>query len=235
MIRADVDHGPGWEEAGGSRASPARRPAGSRCSPDLHLREHRTAQGARLTPPQILAGGWNSAIAHELSGETAALCVLPLYHINAETVTLMPTLLTGGSVVMPHRFLVRCFWEWIAEYRCTWSALVPTIISQLLDWVDPRAEGMERRWSESGSCAPPRHRWPRPCTGPSRRSSGSCSSRPWVRPSAVGTSSPTHCRRQRQDRHAGPPYGFEARIVGPEGRTVPRRAGGNLSSAARAS
>ena len=71
--------------------------------------------------------------------------MLPLYHINAETVTLVPTLLTGGSVVMPRRFLVRSFWDWITEYRCTWSALVPTIITQLLDWIDPRRREWTRR------------------------------------------------------------------------------------------
>ncbi len=57
----------------------------------------------------------------------------PLYHINAECVTLVPTLMSGGSIVVPHGFLAGKFWEWIGVYRCTWSALVPTIISQLLD------------------------------------------------------------------------------------------------------
>ena len=51
----------------------------------------------------------------------------------------MPTLLSGGSVVVPHHFNVSQFWDWLDEYRCTWSAVVPTIISQLLDWKDPRA------------------------------------------------------------------------------------------------
>jgi len=52
----------------------------------------------------------------------------------------MPTLMSGGSVVIPHGFAVSEFWNWLDDYRCTWSALVPTIISQLLDWKDPKAE-----------------------------------------------------------------------------------------------
>ena len=52
----------------------------------------------------------------------------------------MPTLTSGGSVVVPHGFLVNEFWNWLDDYRCTWSAVVPTIISQLLDWQDPRAD-----------------------------------------------------------------------------------------------
>ena len=47
--------------------------------------------------------------------------------------------MSGGSVVVPHRFSVSEFWDWLDKYRCTWSALVPTIISQLLDWPDPYA------------------------------------------------------------------------------------------------
>ena len=31
------------------------------------------------------------------------------------------------------------YWNWLDDYRCTWSAMVPTIISQLLDWKDPKA------------------------------------------------------------------------------------------------
>jgi acyl-CoA synthetase (AMP-forming)/AMP-acid ligase II len=50
-----------------------------------------------------------------------------------ECVTLIPTLLSGGSVVVPHYFVVSQFWDWMDKYCCTWSALVPTIVSQLLD------------------------------------------------------------------------------------------------------
>ena len=53
---------------------------------------------------------------------------------------MIPTLMSGGSVVIPRGFVVSEFWNWLDDYRCTWSALVPTIISQLLDWKDPKAE-----------------------------------------------------------------------------------------------
>ena len=44
-------------------------------------------------------------------------------------------------MVIPHQFVVSDFWNWIEDWCCTWSAVVPTIISQLLDWNDPKAEG----------------------------------------------------------------------------------------------
>ena len=89
------------------------------------------------THSSVLAHGWNSIEAHRLSSMDRSLLVLPLYHINAECVTLIPTLLSGGSVVVAHRFVVSKFWDWIDDLRVTWSALVPTIISELVDWDDP--------------------------------------------------------------------------------------------------
>ena len=103
--------------------------SGSVGQPKAAIHSHRT----------ILAHGRNSMRSHQLSSNDRSLLVLPLYHINAECVTLMPTLFSGGSVVVPHHFNVSQFWDWLDEYRCTWSAVVPTIISQLLDWKDPQA------------------------------------------------------------------------------------------------
>jgi amino acid adenylation domain-containing protein len=104
--------------------------SGSTGHPKAAVHTHRT----------ILAGGRNSVEAHQLTAADRSLLVLPLYHINAECVTLIPTLLSGGSVVVPRRFSISHFWDWLDGYECTWSAIVPTIVSQLLDWHDPGAE-----------------------------------------------------------------------------------------------
>lgn len=104
--------------------------SGSVGRPKAAIHSHRT----------LLAHGRNAILSHELSRADRALLVLPLYHINAECVTVMPTLLSGGSIVVPHRFSVSRFWDWLDDYHCTWSAVVPTIVAQLLDWQDPRAE-----------------------------------------------------------------------------------------------
>jgi long-chain acyl-CoA synthetase len=103
--------------------------SGSTGHPKAAVHTHRT----------ILAGGRNSVAAHELTADDRSLLVLPLYHINAECVTLVPTLLSGGSVVVPRRFSISQFWDWLDDFQCTWSAIVPTIVSQLLDWQDPKA------------------------------------------------------------------------------------------------
>jgi amino acid adenylation domain-containing protein len=82
----------------------------------------------------LLAGAANVVQAHELTGRDRSLLVLPIHHINATNVTLLPTLLAGGSVVVPRRFNVDRFWSWLVDHGCTWSALVPTLVSQLVDW-----------------------------------------------------------------------------------------------------
>lgn len=96
-------------------------------------------KGTIHTHRSVLAHGRNSIQAHELTDADRSLLVLPMYHINAECVTLVPTLMSGGSVVVPHGFAVREFWDWVDDYQCTWSAVVPTIIAQLLDWKDPKS------------------------------------------------------------------------------------------------
>jgi sulfoacetaldehyde dehydrogenase len=124
-------------------------------------------KGALLSHRNSIAGGRNTAHAHRLTGQDRALCVLPLYHINGEMVTVMGPLVSRGSVVMPHRLSIGQFWSLIARYRCTWFSVVPTIISYLLeradrDGFDPEALGglKQLRFGRSASAplAPEMHR-----------------------------------------------------------------------------
>lgn len=89
-------------------------------------------KGVRLSHRALIAGGHNTAIAHQLTARDRALCVLPLYHINGMCVTLMAPLLTGGAVVMPRKFSPAKFWPLIADHQCSWFSVVPTQISYLL-------------------------------------------------------------------------------------------------------
>ncbi len=89
-------------------------------------------KGVRLTHKNLIAGGMNTALAHELNARDRALCVLPLYHINGLCVTLMAPLGSGGSVVMPPSFSVSSFWNTLETEQCSWFSVVPTQISYLL-------------------------------------------------------------------------------------------------------
>lgn len=80
----------------------------------------------------LLAGGWTTAIAHQLTEADRGFCVLPIYHINGLCVTVMGALVSGGSLAMVSRFSASKFWEQAEQARITWFSVVPTIISHLL-------------------------------------------------------------------------------------------------------
>ena len=90
-------------------------------------------KGVLLTHRNAVAGGRNTMLAHQLGETDRALCVLPLYHINGQMVTVVAPLVSGGSVVMPQRFSTSSFWPLMARYACTWFSVVPTIIAYLLE------------------------------------------------------------------------------------------------------
>ena len=89
-------------------------------------------KGVLLSHANLIAGGRNTQIAHKLGSDDRAMCVLPLYHINGLTVTLMGPLVSAGSVVLPMKFSTSRFWSTINQYKCTWFSVVPTQISYLL-------------------------------------------------------------------------------------------------------
>ena len=91
-------------------------------------------KGVLLGHRNVIAGGRNTVTAHELDDRDKGLCVLPLYHINAEMVSVMATLVSKGTVVMAKKFSARNFWSWIGKYRCTWFSVVPTIICWLVEY-----------------------------------------------------------------------------------------------------
>ncbi|WP_374402866.1 AMP-binding protein [Niveibacterium sp.] len=89
-------------------------------------------KGVVLSQRNVLAGARNVSDAHCLSQHDRVLAVLPLYHINAQIVTVLAPLYHGGSLVMPPRFSASQFWAQTIEHNCTWINLVPTMIAYLL-------------------------------------------------------------------------------------------------------
>ncbi|MBM4312494.1 MAG: AMP-binding protein [Deltaproteobacteria bacterium] len=115
-------------------------------------------KGVLLSHRNMVAGGQYTTLAHRLTPEDRALCCLPLYHINGEVVTAIAPLVSGGSVVMPHRFSASHFWEPLSHYRCTWFSVVPTIISYLVSGTGIEGKGYhleQVRFGRSASSALP--------------------------------------------------------------------------------
>jgi long-chain acyl-CoA synthetase len=117
-------------------------------------------KGVRLSHGNLLAGASFVSQAHALGPDDRVLAVLPLYHINAQVVTVLAPLVHGGSLVMPQRFSAGRFWSLAEDYGCSWLNLVPTIIAYLLEGSGPTTPPSAIRFCRSASAplAPAHHR-----------------------------------------------------------------------------
>lgn len=112
-------------------------------------------KGVLHTHASLLAGGWTTTIAHDLSEADRGFCILPIYHINGLCVTVMGSLVSGGSLAVTSKFSASRFWDQAAKAEVTWFSAVPTIISHLLHGTDePGPEVRNRlRFGRSASSA----------------------------------------------------------------------------------
>ncbi|MDA8312560.1 MAG: AMP-binding protein [Actinomycetota bacterium] len=90
-----------------------------------------TAKVIRLGEAQLLHTARAVAGHLELSSQDRGFNPLPLFHINAEVVGLLATLVSGATLVLDDRFHRRGFWETMARRRVTWINAVPAILARL--------------------------------------------------------------------------------------------------------
>jgi acyl-CoA synthetase (AMP-forming)/AMP-acid ligase II len=116
-------------------------------------------KGVLLTQANLVANAQAISAEHGLREGDRVLAVLPLYHINAFTVTMLAPLAHGGSLAMPPKFSAARFWAQAHDSACSWINVVPTMISYLLEGeVPPRAWTAALRFCRSASAAlPPEH------------------------------------------------------------------------------
>ena len=88
-------------------------------------------RGVVHTCASLLASVEGTAETFNLTEEDRFLCVLPVHHGNSIN-KIIATLFTGGTIVLPPRFKAGEYWRWVDDYECTWLAVVPSIVSQLI-------------------------------------------------------------------------------------------------------
>ncbi len=116
-------------------------------------------KGVMLSQRNLAANAYAISAEHGLRSSDRVPAVLPLYHINAFTVTMLAPLAHGGSLAMPPKFSAGRFWEQATQTQCSWINLVPTMISYLLEGPKPPlAQTLAIRFCRSASAAlPPEH------------------------------------------------------------------------------
>ncbi len=108
-----------------------------------------------LDEAQLLHGARAVAGHFELSSDDRGFNALPLFHINAEVVGLLATLVSGSTLVLADRFHRRGFWAAMARHRVTWINAVPAILARLPSLDEGEAVPAGIRFARSASAPLP--------------------------------------------------------------------------------
>jgi long-chain acyl-CoA synthetase len=95
-------------------------------------------KGVLLSHANLCANALSCGANVELSERDRGLCILPLFHVNGTTVTVLMPLAVGGSIVLTTGFSASAFFPLLARHRATYFSAVPTVFSMLLN--RPREE-----------------------------------------------------------------------------------------------
>ena len=90
-------------------------------------------KGVVLEHQNLIADAQGIAAWHGFTENDRAMLVLPIHHVNGIVVTLVTPLVSGGSVVLNRKFSASRFWKTVAEEKCTWCSVVPTILAFLCE------------------------------------------------------------------------------------------------------
>ncbi|WP_281165811.1 AMP-binding protein [Liquorilactobacillus sicerae] len=85
-----------------------------------------------LTHENLLTATQFVIQSQQLTEADRTLIVLPLFHINAQIIAMLSTLLSGGCVLLPLKFSASHFWQQIKDEKITWVSASPSVISILL-------------------------------------------------------------------------------------------------------
>src|SRR5256886_157885 len=89
-------------------------------------------KGCLLTHGNIIANARQISQWLNFTERDRLLTVMPLFHMNAVSVTTMSALYAGGSTVVSPKFSVSRFWQIISDYQVTSFGSVATMLSMLL-------------------------------------------------------------------------------------------------------
>jgi acyl-CoA synthetase (AMP-forming)/AMP-acid ligase II len=84
-------------------------------------------KGVPLRQRNLVASADAVAAAYGLTSDDVSHCVMPLFHVHGLVASVLATLSTGGTVLVPPRFSASAFWGDSARHRATWFSAVPTI------------------------------------------------------------------------------------------------------------
>jgi acyl-CoA synthetase (AMP-forming)/AMP-acid ligase II len=108
-----------------------------------------------LTEGQLLRVAAGIARHHQLTPRDRGYSPLPLFHVNAQVVGVLSTLVAGSSLVVEDRFHGSRFWAAAEELEVSWLNLVPAILGILGEGDPPAAVSRRVRFARSASAPLP--------------------------------------------------------------------------------
>ena len=100
-------------------------------------------KGCLLTHGNLIANAQQIAEWMNFTADDRLLTVMPLFHMNAVSVTTMTALYAGGSTVVSPKFSASRFWDIIEKYQITSFGSVATMLSMLLANCDASSRDAE--------------------------------------------------------------------------------------------
>jgi long-chain acyl-CoA synthetase len=89
-------------------------------------------KGCLLTHDNLIANARQIAQWMSFGEDDRLLTIMPLFHMNAVSVTTMTALYAGGSTVVSPKFSASRFWDIVEKYKITSFGSVATMLSMLL-------------------------------------------------------------------------------------------------------
>jgi long-chain acyl-CoA synthetase len=88
-------------------------------------------KGVELTHKNYLVDAEQIAEATRMTGEDRFLCILPLFHVNAQVVTTLSPMCAGAGMILLEGFSPKTFLPALAQYKATAFSGVPTVYAIL--------------------------------------------------------------------------------------------------------
>jgi long-chain acyl-CoA synthetase len=116
-------------------------------------------KGCLLTHVNVIANARQISNWLKFTDADRLLTIMPLFHMNAVSVTTMSALYAGGSTVVSPKFSASRFWQIISDYQITSFGSVATMLSMLLstypDGVPKGLRTKQLRFAMCGSAPVP--------------------------------------------------------------------------------
>jgi len=110
-------------------------------------------KGCLLTQGNLIANARQISDWLKFTANDCLLTIMPLFHMNAVSVTTMSALYAGGSTVVSPKFSASKFWNVISDYQITSFGSVATMLSMLLNtYPEGVPEGLKTKQLRFAMC-----------------------------------------------------------------------------------